>query len=181
MMSAALRGERLAPALLFLIGLATILGAWGFELAGYIPCELCLKERVPYYLGLAIGLAALLAAAAGAKPTVPRLLLIVAGLVFAYGIYLGVYHAGAEWRFWPGPTECSGGGALSTTTDDLLNALKRAHVVSCTDPAFRFPAAPWGLSLAGANALISILLTAIAFWGAFRPLGPEEAAAAQRT
>jgi disulfide bond formation protein DsbB len=177
-MSASMRGERLAPAILFAAGLATILGAWGFQLAGYVPCELCLQERLPYYVGVPVALAALLAAVAGAKPTVPRLLLIVAGLIFAYGIYLGIYHAGAEWRFWMGPTECSGGSALSTTTGDLLNALKRTHVVSCIDPAFRFPAAPWGISLAGANALISIFLVAAAFWGAFRPLAREEEAAA---
>jgi disulfide bond formation protein DsbB len=168
------RHEILAPAVAFAIGLATILGAWGFELiGGFIPCELCLQERLPYYIGVPFALVALLAAVSGAKPTIPRFFLMIAGIVFAYGIYLGVYHAGAEWAFWPGPTNGSGGTSLPTTTEDLMKSLSHARVVSCTEPAFRFPSAPWGLSLAGANALISLFLAACAFWGAFRPLAPE--------
>src|SRR5262249_3996461 len=138
------------------------------------PCKLCLEQRLPYYVGLPIALAAGLAAIAGAKPTVVRTLLIVAGLIFAYNIYLGVYQAGAEWKLWAGPADCgatSGGGAQST--GDLLNALKNIHVVSCTDASWRF----LFLSFAGWNAVISTALLAITMWGAFRPPAPEPARA----
>ena len=135
-MTPLLRREWFAPAVVLLLGLATILGAWGFQLiGGYVPCKLCLEQRVPYYIGLPVALAALLAAFAGAKPTVVRLLLIVAGLIFAFDIYLGTYQAGAEWKLWAGPTDCGGGSGRTQSTADLLNQLKNIHVVSCTDPS----------------------------------------------
>ena len=169
------RREWFAPALVLLLGLATILGAWGFQLiGGYVPCALCLEQRVPYYVGLPVALAAFLAALAGAKPTVVRLLLIVAGLIFAFDIYLGAYQAGAEWKLWAGPTDCGGGSGPTQSTADLLNQLKHIHVVSCTDPSWRL----LFLSFAGWNAIVSTVLVAIAIWGAFRPLAPETVRAA---
>ena len=165
-----LRHEWFAPAAVLVLGLATILGAWGFQLiGGYVPCKLCLEQRVPYYVGLPMALAALLAALAGAKPTVVRLLLIVAGLTFAFGIYLGAYQAGAEWKLWAGPTDCGATGSGTQSTADLLNQLKNIHVVSCTEASWRF----LFLSFAGWNAVVSVALVAIAIWGAFRPLPPE--------
>src|SRR5258705_14022423 len=105
------RREWFVPAAVFVLGLATILAAWGFQLiGGYVPCKLCLEQRVPYYVGLPMALAALCAALVGAKPTVVRTLLIVAGLIFAFGIYLGTYQAGAEWKLWAGPTDCGATG-----------------------------------------------------------------------
>jgi disulfide bond formation protein DsbB len=169
-MTPILRREWFAPAAVLVLGLATILGAWGFQLiGGYVPCKLCLEQRVPYYVGLPMALAALLAALAGAKPTVVRLLLIVAGLTFAMGIYLGTYQAGAEWKLWAGPTDCGATGSGTQSTADLLNQLKNIHVVSCTEASWRF----LFLSFAGWNAVASVVLVAIAIWGAFRPLPLE--------
>jgi disulfide bond formation protein DsbB len=157
------------------VGLATILAAWGFELiGGFVPCALCLQERMPYYLGLPVALAALLAAMAGAPPTVSRTLLIVAGLIFAFNVYLGGYHAGAEWDWWPGPADCGSGGAATTsTTGDLLSQLENIRIVSCTEATWRF----LFLSFAGWNLVVSLFLVAAATWGAFRPLARQADAA----
>jgi len=158
--------RRLLAAFVFVLGLATILGAWGFQIIGnYVPCELCLKERIPYYVGLPLTLIALIATVANAPAWVGRTLLGIAAIVFVCGVGLGLYHAGAEWAWWPGPTECGGGGSSASTTGDLLNQLNNIHVVSCTDAAFRFPAG-WGLSFAGWNAVVSLVLAIAAAWGA---------------
>src|SRR5215472_14000607 len=83
-------------------GAATILGAWYFQyVLHYVPCELCLDERIPYYVGIPLALVVALAASLRA----PRPLL-VAGLALLVVIMLisaglGVYHAGVEWKFWP--------------------------------------------------------------------------------
>ncbi len=163
------RRSALPAAFVFLAGLATILAAWGFQLVGgYVPCKLCLEERVPYYVGVPLALVALVAALAAAPVWVKRVALALAALVFLYGAYLGTYHAGAEWGWWPGPTDCGATGAgPATNAGDLLNRIKNIHVVSCTDASWRFPTG-WGLSFAGWNAVVSIALAAVAAFGAAR-------------
>ena len=164
-----LRRDTYSAAFVFLAGLATILGAWGFQLiGGYIPCKLCLTERIPYYVGLPLAFVALAAALANSPAWIARLALALVAIVFLYGAGLGTYHAGAEWAWWAGPSDCGAGAASSTATSgDLLNQLKNIHIVSCTNAGWRFPPG-WGLSFAGWNAVVSLLLAAIAAFGATR-------------
>jgi disulfide bond formation protein DsbB len=166
-----LRREWIAPAAVLVLGLATILGAWGFQIiGGYIPCALCLQQRVAYYVGLPIALVALVLALSGAKSMVVRGLLLLVALAFAVNVFIGVYQAGAEWGFWPGPASCgatSGGGGSGS----LLEQIQHIRVVSCTEASWRF----LFLSFAGWNAVISAVLFLIALFGAFRR---NEAAAA---
>jgi disulfide bond formation protein DsbB len=161
--------DMLAPAIVTVVGVATIAAAWGFErIGGYVPCALCVEERMPYYAGLPIALAALVVAFAGGPGWLIRLLLVVVAAVFAYGAYLGVYHAGAEWGFWPGPADCAAGAApAATSATDLLSQIRGMRIVSCTEASWRFPAR-WGLSFAGWNAAASLFLVAVALWGAIR-------------
>jgi disulfide bond formation protein DsbB len=155
----------------FVLSLATILGAWGFELiGGYTPCHLCLGERIPYYVGVPIAALAVFAAMTGRVAVTRMLLLIVAG-VFIWSVYLGVYHAGVEWRWWPGPPACSGDISQVTLGQggNLLGQLEEGHrVVSCTDATWHFPG-DWGLSFAGWNAVISAAVVAMALLGALLP------------
>ena len=75
-------------------------------IGGYIPCKLCLEQRMPYYVGAPLmALAAAVVGMAGGRAWL-RGLLAAGGLLMAYGLYLGVYHAGVEWGWWPGPTDC---------------------------------------------------------------------------
>lgn len=161
--------ETIAAAIVTVVGAATIAAAWGFELiGGYVPCALCLQERVPYYAGVPIALVALVIAFAGGQRWLTRLLLVVVAVVFAYGTYLGVYHAGAEWGFWPGPADCAAGAAPpATSATDILSQIQGMRIVSCTDASWRFPA-DWGLSFAGWNAVASLFLTLVALWGVFK-------------
>jgi disulfide bond formation protein DsbB len=162
--------DRTVSAFVLALAVATIAAAWGFELiGGYVPCALCLTERIPYYVGIPVALAALLAALFGGPAWLRRLLLLAVALVFAYGAYLGLYHAGAEWGFWLGPADCAAGSAPPTTSAaDILARIEGMRVVSCTEASWRFPAG-WGLSFAGWNAAVSIVLVAAALWGALRP------------
>lgn len=158
-----------AAAIVTTIGAATIAAAWGFQLiGGYVPCALCLEERIPYYAGVPVALVALVVAFAGGQGWLIRLLLVVVAAVFAYGAYLGVYHAGAEWGFWPGPADCAAGAAPpATSATDILSQIQGMRIVSCAEASWRFPAG-WGLSFAGWNAVVSIVLVAVALWGALK-------------
>jgi disulfide bond formation protein DsbB len=144
------------------IAAATIAGAWFFQLVlGIVPCPLCLEQRYAYYLAIPLGLLIALAARGGA----PRPLLLAGLAILALASLanagLGTYHAGVEWGFWKGPTDCSGPvGNLGSATD-LLSRLDTVKVVRCDEVQWRF----LGLSLAGYNLLISLLMAAIAAWG----------------
>lgn len=149
----------------FVIGLAAILGAWGFQIfAGYAPCKLCLEQRIPYYVGLPVLLVAILLLGLRKSEAFARLLLVLVGLIFLAGLGLAIYHAGAEWQFWPGPADCGGGVATTSNAGDLLAQIGKTRVVSCTEAALRV----LGLSFAGWNALVSIVIALAAFWAAFR-------------
>lgn len=130
---------------------------------GYVPCMLCLWERWPYYLGAPLALAAIVCARF-ARPAVARGLLVLAALLFAGGAVLGGYHAGAEWRFWPGPASCAGADAAPTSAGGLLDQMRTTRIVPCDRAALRV----LGLSLAGWSAVISAGLAALSAIGARR-------------
>ncbi len=139
--------------------LLTLAGAWFFELALDIkPCPLCLEQRYAYYL--AIPLAALTSGLAARRA--PRSLVIACFAVLAVALLgnagLGVYHAGVEWKFWQGPTDCSGPVVDLGSAGSLLQRLETVKVVRCDDVQWRF----LGLSLAGYSVLISLALAGLA-------------------
>ena len=74
---------------------------------------------------------------------------------------LGAYHAGVEWGFWQGPTDCTGPVGNLGSAGNLLERLDTVKVVRCDEVQWTF----LGLSLAGYNVLISLLMAAIAAWG----------------
>ncbi|MGQ0484638.1 MAG: disulfide bond formation protein B [Hyphomicrobiales bacterium] len=135
------------------IAAATIAGAWIFEYLGYAPCPLCLQQRWAYYAG--IPLALVIAAMAPAKAGAARAGLVLLGLLWIGSAVFGAYHAGVEWKFWPGPDTC--GGAMTGLLPDLSKP-----VVGCDEAAIRI----FGLSLAGWNAVISLAMAAMALAGA---------------
>lgn len=145
-------------------GAAAIGGALAFEHGfGYVPCMLCLWQRWPYYLGLPLALAAALLAKAG-HPGAARAALGLTALLFAVGAGLGLYHAGVEWSFWPGPASCAGANAAPSSVGGLMESMRGTRIVPCDSAAWRF----LGLSLAGYNALIAAALAGLSLWGARR-------------
>ncbi|WP_029058632.1 disulfide bond formation protein B [Stappia stellulata] len=158
-------GRSLALVLLLIAGgFATIATAWGFQLiGGYVPCELCLEQRIPYYAGLPLAALAALLLWQDAAAFTRGLLLLAVAAIFAYGAGLGVYQSGAEWGFWAGPDGCGGGSTAPVSAANMLNALRETRVVSCTEASWRM----FGLSFAGWNAVASAglaLLALAALW-----------------
>ena len=144
------------------IAAATLAGAWFFQLVLDIrPCPLCLEQRYAYYLALPLGLLVAFAAARDAPR--PLLLAGLAILLLAAlaNAWLGAYHAGVEWKFWQGPTDCTGPVGNLGSAGNLLERLDTVKVIRCDEVQWRF----LGLSLAGYNVLISLLMAAIAAWG----------------
>jgi disulfide bond formation protein DsbB len=152
-----------AALIIAIVSAAAIGGAWFFEFVlKYQPCPLCLEQRVPYYVGIPWALIVAIAAWRGAPRTLVVGGLIVLAALMLWTCGIAVFHAGVEWKFWPGPTECSGAATLGPA-GGLLNRLQDIIVVRCDEAAWRF----FGISLAGYNAVIAAALVVVALVGAW--------------
>ena len=49
-----LKASRNAALAILLFAFATIAGAWTYEAMGFLPCDLCLKQRIPYYIAMPV-------------------------------------------------------------------------------------------------------------------------------
>jgi len=149
-----------AALFVFVAATATILGAWAFQLAGYAPCELCLKQRIPYYIGIPVALLTLFVASRHrlGSHRGARLGLAVLALIFIASALFGAYHAGVEWGFWPGPADCTGTLEKAGSVNEFMKQLQTTKVVRCDAVAIRI----LGLSLAGWNAVISAAVAVVA-------------------
>jgi disulfide bond formation protein DsbB len=154
-----------AALLIAAIAVGTIAGAWFFELVLDIrPCPLCLEQRYAYYFVIPFAALTAFAAAKSAPRGVLIAALVALGLAALGNAVLGTYHAGVEWGFWQGPTDCTGPVGNLGSAGTLLERLDTVKVIRCDEVQWRF----LGLSLAGYNALISLLMAAIAVWGLAR-------------
>jgi disulfide bond formation protein DsbB len=147
----------------FVVGLLAIVGALASQVfAGLVPCELCLEQRLAYYYGLPILLVVLLTW--NRLPlTVWYIAMAIVTAIFIWGAYMGAYHAGVEWGWWPGPTACTGVGEAMDF--DALNNM--TPVIGCDVVQFRLA----GISLAGYNFLVCIGvagLLALSIWAQAR-------------
>jgi disulfide bond formation protein DsbB len=139
--------------------------AHGFEtFGGYPPCELCLKQREVYWLILWAG--ALLFLAVLSRPYLLRPVCWLLAALFLAECALAAYHAGVEWKWWPGPMSCTGAGVHALTAADMSGLLsgKPQHIIQCDVAAWRF----LGLSMAGWNALAALKWTIFSAFFAIR-------------
>lgn len=151
-----------AAVIVALGALVAICGFLFFQyVLGYLPCPLCLDQRIPYYITLPLAILLVIGAAAGA----PRWLLAVGLAIVAVAMLIGggiaVFHAGVEWKFWAGPSDCSGPLNNFGSAGSLLQTIQTTTVVRCDEAAWRL----FGISLAGYNVLLSAVLAAVAVLG----------------
>ena len=172
-----IRSEPIAAAAVAIaaIGLATILGAYFFQyVLGYRPCPLCLEQRYAYYVAIPLAALVLLGTSVGSSRKVMTLAFAAIAVAMMWNAGLGAYHSGVEWQWWEGPKDCSGPVTNFGPAGSLIDTIQSTRVIRCDEAAWRF----LGLSLAGYNVLISLLLAAIAAWGAlgaYRAWKAEEA------
>ena len=153
-----------AGAAALMLAVASIVGAFGFEyIGGYAPCPLCLMQRYAYFAGIPLLFGALVLLASDRAGWAAAVFGIVA-FAFLANAGLGIYHAGAEWKFWPGPDTCASvSQTLGGGSGGLLQQLETTRVIRCDE-------APWsflGLSFAGWNVVISLLIAIAAVQAAF--------------
>lgn len=159
------RGD-ISPALraalaILVIAVLTIAGAWFFQLVMDIqPCPMCLEERYAYYAIMPLSALVAISSRLGSPRGVLLLGLVLLWLIALANAGFGAYHAGVEWGYWKGPSSCTG-PLVNFGGGSLLDQLDKVKVVPCDVVQWRF----LGISLAGYNALISLLMAAIAARG----------------
>jgi disulfide bond formation protein DsbB len=147
-MSPSLRQTNAAALILALAVIVYVLFAQYVQ--GYQPCELCWRERWPWYAIIGFGIAGTIV------PSRLWLLMIAAALVVGTG--LGLHHVGVELHWWAGPSACTSDSAGAKTVAELRAMMMRqTQVVQCDAPTWFF----LGLSMATWN-FITALVAAIA-------------------
>ncbi len=135
---------------------AMLAGAFGFQyIGGLAPCHLCLLERWPHGIALALGVLIAL--------RTNRWLYLLGALILAYGTVLAGYHVGVEQGWWTGPTSCTSQGITGLSTKQLMDQIMAAPLVRCDEIAWSM----LGISMAGWNGILSLVLTG-AWLRAFR-------------
>ena len=115
------------------------------------PCNLCLIERLPYFLAIIIIFLGL------SLNRFEKFTFISLGLIFASASILSLYHVGIEQGFFKESLVCISNDEInSLDKEDLIKELQK-KVVSCKDVQFTL----LGLSLATINAIISFILSVI--------------------
>lgn len=134
--------------------------AHAFErLGGYAPCLLCLKQREVYWVAGGIALAGLVLLRTRAGDALRPWLALLLAAAFLFGAGLAAYHAGVEWKWWPGPGACAGAGGSVADLDmsGLLDGTLKVRTPACDEAAWRL----LGLSMAGWNVLVSLGLAGL--------------------
>ena len=162
------------PLIMAGFSLAMLLGAWGFQYIGhYEPCALCYDQRYIHMgvigLGLASGIGLILRP--GLARFAPYSSFAVA-LVLLYSAGFAGWHAGIEYDWWQGPASCTSGGFGDIDVGSVLDALTgQVHVPLCDEASWTL----FGISMAGYNALISLVMAGVSIFVGYRGLKGDAA------
>lgn len=121
---------------------------WG----GVVPCALCLVERWPWRVAIALGLLA-----AVLPPRVGRWSLGLCVLALLAGAALGATHVGVEQGAWPSPLpECAAPRVTGATLAERLANMPAHPAKPCDAPTYLIPRLP--ISMAAMNLGYSLVV-----------------------
>lgn len=111
------------------------------------PCILCLYQRVPYFVILALAFPALFLARKA-----QAILLILCAIAAFSDVGIAAYHVAVEQKLIVQETSCAEDVAPSNSIEELRAQLMGTPHVACDKPQFVF----LGISMAGWNLLYSL-------------------------
>ena len=113
------------------------------------PCELCLKQRHPYYFIIFISLLIFLV------PVSYKFLgYLLIQLSAIYGLFYAIWHVGVENNFLNGPSGCSASLDISENVSDLKQQILSKQVISCDEVIWSI----FGFSAASINTLVLLFI-----------------------
>jgi disulfide bond formation protein DsbB len=126
---------------------ALMAGALGSQyIGGLYPCEMCYWQRWPHYAAIVVGLFAFVAR----EPRHQRLFILLAALGILVSGAIGGFHAGVEYGWWEGLTQCS--QPLGAGGGNFMDNIMKAPLVRCDQAQWTL----FGISLAGYNMIVSV-------------------------
>ena len=139
---------------IFYISIFALSSAYFIEyILKYKPCNLCLIERLPYFLTIIIIFLGLF------LKRFEKFIFISLSIIFAFATILSLYHVGIEQGFFKESLVCISNNEINILNkEDLLKEFQKT-TVSCKDVEFTL----FGLSLATINVIISLILSVISF------------------
>ncbi len=123
---------------------------------GYQPCELCLRERLPWFIVIGLAVIGVIAPS--------RWVLLLIGVVLLCSAGFGLHHVGVEQGWWPGPDACTSNTNGAKTIEELREMLHNAPMVRCDEITWTLI----GLSMTSYNFLLSLAASIVAFLTAYR-------------
>ena len=135
---------------IFLISFIALISAYFIEyILGHQPCNLCVYERIPYFLAILIVLINY------KYNKLEKYLILSLAIIFLIATILSLYHLGIEQGFIQESLFCDlEKGANIVDKDEIIKQLQQKSI-SCKDVTFKI----FGLSLSSFNIIISLLLT----------------------
>lgn len=149
---------------LIVVGVLSLGAAFASQyIGGLRPCVLCIYQRYPYGVVIALGLLVLLA---WRQPRIAAGLTVLAAIALFVDAGIAAFHVGVEQHWWQGTDECSNLIDPNLSIEDLKKALQEQPVVACDEVAWSL----FGISMAGYNFLYAIITGSISAILAFRLL-----------
>ena len=136
--------------LIFIISVVALVSAFFIEhILDHQPCNLCILERIPYLLAIAIIILNY------KFIHLEKYFILLLILIFIFATILSIYHLGIEQGFIEESLVCDlKNGTDLLSKEEILRQLQEKNV-SCKDVTFKV----LGLSLTSYNILVSLLIT----------------------
>ena len=149
-MSEQINKKFLASLLIFIF--AILISAFIIEYKfNHKPCNLCLYERIPYFLAILLIIKIFLI------KKYQKITFLMLFLVFFFSSILAFYHFGIEQGFFEESITCATGDLTNTLSKEELLILLKQSSISCKNVSFKI----LGLSLATINTIFSLILSVI--------------------
>ncbi|WP_023649138.1 disulfide bond formation protein B [Candidatus Pelagibacter ubique] len=135
---------------IFLVSIIALVSAFFIEyILGHQPCNLCVLERIPYFLAIIVVLLNY------KFIQFERFFMLLLAIIFLAGTILSLYHLGIEQGFIQESLVCDlKNGSNLLSKEEILKQLQEKSV-NCKDVTFKI----FGLSLTSYNILITLLIT----------------------
>jgi disulfide bond formation protein DsbB len=138
--------------LLTIFSCFALISAYFIEhILGHQPCNLCLIERIPYFVSIFLIILFFI------FRNYQKLILFFIFITFVFASLVSFYHVGIEQGFFDESLVCKINDITQNLSKEELLKMLTKNPISCKNVTFRF----FGMSLATINTLISLAFSAI--------------------